>query len=127
MIIADSDVLIDALAGRDPAAGRVSTEMGRGVLATSAITAFELLSGARTKRTADRVGRLLAALTILPVDEEAGRRAAEVRISLEARGTPIGMADYLIAGVCLARSAGLLSRYRAHFERIPGLLVDDAG
>jgi predicted nucleic acid-binding protein len=37
------------------------------------------------------------------------------------------MADYLIAGVCLARSAGLLSRYRAHFERIPGLLVDDAG
>ncbi len=31
------------------------------------------------------------------------------------------MADYLIAGICLSRNAMLLTRNRAHFERIPGL------
>jgi predicted nucleic acid-binding protein len=33
------------------------------------------------------------------------------------------MADYLIAGVCLSRSAILLTRNRAHFERVRGLSI----
>ena len=51
------------------------------------------------------------------------RLAAETRRTLESTGTPIGMADYLIAGICLARSAILLTRNRAHFDRVPGLSV----
>ncbi len=43
------------------------------------------------------------------------------REALEATGSPIGMADYQIAGVCLSRSALLLTRNRAHFERVSGL------
>lgn len=64
---------------------------------------------------------LLAALTILPFDEAPRTGASDVRRTLEAEGTPIGMADYLIAGVCLARSTPLLTRDRGHFERIQGL------
>lgn len=32
----------------------------------------------------------------------------------------MGMPDYLIAGVCVSRSAVLLTRNRKHFQRVPG-------
>jgi tRNA(fMet)-specific endonuclease VapC len=121
MIIADSDVLIDALRGRVAVTERIALELSMGALATTSITAFELWSGARSPRAMSQVRALLSALTILPLDRQAADRAAEVRRDLEASGTPIGMADYLIAGICLTRSAILLTRNRAHFERVPGL------
>lgn len=123
MIVADTDVLIDALRGRAPAVERIDLELETGALATTAVTAFELRSGARSRRAAEQVEKLLAALTIVPLDEEAAGRAAEARRRLEAEGRPIGMADYLIAGICLARSAVLLTRNRAHFERVDGLAL----
>jgi tRNA(fMet)-specific endonuclease VapC len=123
MIIAESDVLIDALRGRSPSAERITLELGTGGLATTTISAFELWSGARTDRSARQVASLLSAMPILPLDRDAATRAAEVRRQLEAAGTPIGMADYLIAGICLARSALLLTRNRAHFDRVAGLTL----
>ncbi len=48
MMIADSDVLIDFLRGKGPAADRMQIEVGTGRLHTTTVTAFELLSGAKT-------------------------------------------------------------------------------
>jgi predicted nucleic acid-binding protein len=123
MIVADSDVLIDALRGREPAKGRIAEELGKGALATTAVSVFELLSGAKTAAAKKNVRRLLDAVLILPLDERAGETAAEVRKNLEAKGATIGMADYLIAGICLYRSAILLTRNKGHFERIPNLTL----
>jgi predicted nucleic acid-binding protein len=39
------------------------------------------------------------------------------------RGIDIGMADSLIAGICLVRGATLLTRNRRHYDRIPGLML----
>lgn len=125
LIIADSDVLIDALRGTSPAAERIHRELGSGALATTAITAFELRSGAGTERAVGQVETLLAPLVILPFDEEAADQAARIRRDLESRGSPIGMADYLIAGICLSRSAVLLTRNRTHFDRVEGLELGD--
>jgi tRNA(fMet)-specific endonuclease VapC len=125
VIVADSDVLIDALRGAEPAAGRIALELRAGRLATTSVTVFELQSGARSDRANAVIERLLAAVTVLDFDEGAAGAAAEVRRTLEARGTPIGMADYLIAGICLSRSAILLTRNRSHFERVPGLRLGD--
>ncbi len=123
IIVADSDVLIDALRGHQPAAGRIARELKTGTLATTAVTAFELLSGAKDAAVLRQVGQLLAAVRILPFDEPAATAAADAKRTLEAAGTPIGTADYLIAGICLARSAVLLTRNRKHFVRVPGLIV----
>jgi tRNA(fMet)-specific endonuclease VapC len=71
----------------------------------------------------DSIRVLLEALPTLPFDLEAARHAADVRRVLEAQGRPIGMADYLIAGICLANGASLLTRNTAHFERVPGLAL----
>lgn len=121
MIVADSDVLIDALRGQEPARGRLAIELSTGQLATTTISVFELTSGARTAAEREKVEHLLGPLTILTLDRRAAKVAGDVRRQLEAKGTGIGMADYLVAGICLARSALLLTRNRSHFERVPGL------
>lgn len=45
MMVADSDVLIDFLEGRAPAANRIALELDRGQLRTTVITRFELPAG----------------------------------------------------------------------------------
>lgn len=123
MTVVDSDVLIDALRGRDPSRARIAEGLQAGTLATTAITAFELRSGVRTTKQEEELEDLLGPLPILPFDEDASRAAATARRALEGRGETIGMGDYLIAGVCLSRALPLLTRNRDHFDRIPGLLL----
>lgn len=121
MIVADTDVLIDYLGGVEPAASRVEQELRTRSFATTAITAFELLAGAAGPKQTASIDRLLAALPVLPLGEPEARAAASVRQRLERGGKRIGPADSLIAGICLARRAMLLTRNRRHFERVEGL------
>jgi tRNA(fMet)-specific endonuclease VapC len=121
LIVGDTDVLIDFLAGREPAASRVAIEMEAPTFGTTAVTRFELLAGARDRTAENLLRRLLDSLTTLPLDRESADQAAGVRRALEQRGQPIGMADSLIAGIVLAHDGILLTRNRKHFERVDGL------
>lgn len=122
-IIADTDVLIDFLAGAEPAATRIALELETGALRTTAVTRFELLAGARSAKQASAIRHLLEAVPALPLDEDAADRAAEVRRTLEQQGNPIGMADSLIAGITLANGGILFTRNVKHFERVEGLKI----
>jgi tRNA(fMet)-specific endonuclease VapC len=126
MIIADSDALIDFLRGRGEGARRVATELETRSFGTTAITAFEIRSGARTVRQKKSVDTLLDAMTILPFGPEEARIAAEIRQQVESQGQAIGMADCMIAAVCIATDGVLLTRNRKHFERIKGLELSRA-
>jgi predicted nucleic acid-binding protein len=123
MLIADTDVLVDALRGAEPVRSRVEQALTSGALATTAITAFELTVGARSETQSRAVDGLLGALSILPLDAAASCRAAEAHRELADRGRAIGTCDTLIAGICLAHGAELLTRNREHFERIAGLRI----
>jgi tRNA(fMet)-specific endonuclease VapC len=120
MIIADTDVLIDFLRGRGVAA-RIAAELESRSVGTTAITAFEIRSGARTARQRSAVDALLEAMTILPFGPEEAQVAAEVRQQVESQGLPIGMADYMIAAICISNDGVLLTRNLKHFERVKGL------
>ena len=124
LIVADTDVLIDALNGLEPATERVAKELRERALATTTVTVFELLSGVGTEVEQDRVRNLLTPIRVLAFDEAAARSAAAIRRGLQKKGRAIDMADYLIAGVAASASAILLTRNRAHFERVPGLHVE---
>ena len=125
MIIADTDVLIDFLRGKG-AADRIATEIKTGGLHTTAISAFELWAGSKTDHQNHAVEKLLAALIIIPLDEDAAKRAAKVRVELDKMNATIGMADSLIAGICLDRDGTLITRNKKHFERVSGIkLVRD--
>jgi tRNA(fMet)-specific endonuclease VapC len=123
MMIADTDVLIDFLQGNQPASERIALELDHGQLATTAISRFELLAGARTKRQQTIIEQLLAALPCLPLEAQSADRAAEVRRALDGQGLSIGMGDSLIAGIVLAHRGVLLTRNRRHFDRVPSLAL----
>jgi len=125
MIVADTDVLIDFLAGRDPGAERIRAELDRGLLRTTAVTRFELLSGARNTSQEAAIRHLLAAIPTLSLDQQAADRAAQIERSLQRTGEAIGMADSLIAGIVLSQGATLLTRNRRPFARVSGLRLAD--
>jgi tRNA(fMet)-specific endonuclease VapC len=123
VIIADTDVLIDFLRGRGGAAKRVAIELETRSFGTTAITAFELRSGAHTSNQRKGIDTLLDAMTLLSFGPEEARIAADLRLQLESQGQAIGMADCMIAAVCIANDGVLLTRNRQHFERVEGLTL----
>lgn len=125
MIIADTDVLIDTLRGREPTASRVMAALEADALATTTISAFELWSGASSARANEAVSALLAPLELLPVTAASARAAADIQLALSGQGQGIGMADSLIAGICMASGASLLTRNVKHFRRVTGLVLEE--
>jgi tRNA(fMet)-specific endonuclease VapC len=73
-------------------------------------TAFEAMSGA---------------MGTLDFDRETADHAARIRVELEARGTPIGLADLLIAATARRHGCTLVTHNTREFERVPGLLLED--
>jgi predicted nucleic acid-binding protein len=120
MTIADTDVLIDYLAGKGEA-DAVERLLRRGTLRTTVITRFELLSGARNAKQLGRLVQLLEAIPSLELDDAAADSASEIRRFLEGSGNSIRMADSLIAGIVTSNGCTLLTRNRRHFERVPGI------
>jgi len=125
MIVADTDVLIDFLEGRQPGARAVAAALAAGRLQTTVINCFELLCGARQVRQRKAVHALLDSVPALGLDRDAAQKAAETRMELDRLGVTIGMADSLIAGIVLLHGATLLTRNRRHFERVPLLSLAD--
>jgi tRNA(fMet)-specific endonuclease VapC len=68
---------------------------------------------------------LLPNLPVLPFDTAAARRYGEVGAELERRGTPIGDADPRIAAIALVRGHTVVTGNRRHFQRVPGLQVEN--
>jgi tRNA(fMet)-specific endonuclease VapC len=125
LILADTDVLIDYLAGKGNVEQVADTAV-RGALAITAITCFELLSGAGDDKRGDAVRRLMAFLEVIPLDREGAEAASRVRRKLERKGEGIGMADSLIAGIALARGLSLWTRNHKHFGKVEKLKLMDA-
>ncbi len=72
-----------------------------------------------------RVENLLESLEVLPLDREADRHYAEIRLHLDRTGRPIGPNDLLIAAHALTLGLALVSDDVEEFARIPGLTLDN--
>jgi tRNA(fMet)-specific endonuclease VapC len=118
-LVVDSDVVIDLL--RQPAV-TLRAALARLDCAVTAISLHELLATpALSARQATSMNHLLQVMPVLPFDALAAERSAEVWRSLASRGSLIGLADILSAGICLANDLPLLTRNVEHFNRIEGL------
>jgi tRNA(fMet)-specific endonuclease VapC len=111
--------------------GTVATRIanvGEDSICTSIIVAAELRYGVTksdSKQLSERVGLLLSALEILPLEPPADQRYAEVRHHLATQGTPIGPNDLLIAAHALAADLTLVTANTREFERVPSLRVEN--
>jgi tRNA(fMet)-specific endonuclease VapC len=93
-------------------------------VALSVVTEMELRYGlARNPklRVAPLVEEFLQGVAVLPLTSEVARHYGIVRSVLEARGTPLGPLDMMIASHALALRATLVTSNLAEFKRVPGL------
>jgi tRNA(fMet)-specific endonuclease VapC len=124
----DTNILSNLI--RDPAgsvAQRIA-EKGEDTVCTSIVVACELRFGCEKKQSAAlqmRVGQLLAVLDVLPLDIDTDSHYAEIRVKLEAAGTPIGPNDLLIAAHARSLDLILVSANVREFSRVPGLSVEN--
>lgn len=124
----DTNIISDLV--RRPG-GTVATriaDVGEDSICTSIVVGAELRYGAaksRSKQLSERVGLLLSALEILPLEPPADQRYAEIRHYLARRGTPIGPNDLLIAAHALAADLTLITANTREFERVPSLRVEN--
>ena len=119
MVVADTDVLIDALERREPSAvARVRHLASRGELVTTAVTLFELTAGPRTTPAQlELIQAELASVEVLPVTRGSADLAAAAHRLLSRGGRGVALQDTLIAAICIEHGHPLLTRNRAHFER----------
>lgn len=93
----------------------------------SAIVHHELCFGAyKSRRVAANLQNVHALqFEVVPISKADAERAGEIRAALQARGTPIGPYDVLIAGQAVARSLTLITHNVAEFSRVAGLEFED--
>lgn len=103
-------------------------QLGGDQLCTSIVVACELRYGAAKKgsrRLIAIVNELLSRLDVLPLEAEADRHYAELRVALERRGQPIGSNDLLIAAHARALGLILVTDNVSEFSRVPSLAVEN--
>ena len=127
MIVLDTNV-ISELARKVPDPGVLSwlDSLEISDVATTAITAAELRYGVARlpegQRKRDLTGEIRGILTedfngrVLPFDERASVRYADIVADRERMGRPIGVADAQIAAICRDLGAILATRHTADFE-----------
>jgi len=96
---------------------------------TTSITLGELLYGAARKGSPGLAERARAAIRgamhVLPFDAAAAEIYGELRPALEAAGNQLDDPDLRIASIALSRDLTLVTGNVRHFERVPGLRVDN--
>ncbi|MBI5391093.1 type II toxin-antitoxin system VapC family toxin [Candidatus Woesearchaeota archaeon] len=79
-----------------------------------------LLLSQHSEKEKIKVLELFRSLTILPLDEQSAKHAAEYEAMLVKKGKPIGTEDLMIAGIVSAHGEVLVTRDE-HYASIPGL------
>ena len=124
----DTNIISDLVRRPGGTVGARIADVGEDSICTSIVVAAELRYGAtksNSKQLSERVGLLLSALEILPLEPPVDQRYAEVRHHLATQGTPIGPNDLLIAAHALAADLTLVTANTREFERVPSLRVDN--
>lgn len=128
MFALDTNTLIYFFKGKGQVAANLFAR-APGEIAIPALVAYEIetgiaKSGNRTERR-QQFDDLLDLVAFWPFGKPEADEAARIRSELEARGSPIGPLDTLIAATARARGATLVTHNLREFERVPGLMLED--
>ena len=127
MIVIDTSVLIDSLHRKQAALRKIlELEETGETSCTIQINVLELYKGVYSptgsEKGLEKVKKLLEALVILNINEDAYEMFGELSAELKRRGEAIGDFDELIASIALTHEAAIASA-DCHFQRVPGLTV----
>ena len=96
---------------------------------TTWITAAELFYGAAKSRMPKHnhtmVTTFLTTLQVLGLDDTSVQIFGEAKALLERQGRRLADGDLLIGAIAVARNAPVVTGNRRHYERIPGVVVEN--
>ena len=118
--LVDTDTCSFAIRGN----GRVLTALTQNYshFAISSFTEYELRIGAEANPVVrPAVEAFLIDANILQFDSSSAQAASVIGANLRAQGTPLDLADLLIAGHAVAYDLTLVTNNTKHFARVAGL------
>jgi tRNA(fMet)-specific endonuclease VapC len=124
----DTNIVSDLIRHPQGLIAKKIAQVGPDRVATSIICAAELRFGAAKRVSAKlslQVELVLQALEIIALDTPADLSYGELRVALEAAGTPISANDMLIAAHALALPRTLVTDNEREFSRVPGLKIEN--
>ncbi len=125
----DSNIIRPLLRREDRVVGRLRRHLGRGLpVKINAISYFETKRGllaADATTQLFRFEQLCATLGVLLLERPVLDEASEIYARLRREGKLIEDADLLIAATALVHDLCLVTNNTAHFERVPGLALED--
>jgi len=127
MILFDTDVCIELLNGNRKIIQR--RDQYDDTIGLSFMSVAELFYGAEkstdpTKNFAT-IEAFLLSMEIIQADIPILRRFGTIKGQLERKGTAIADADILIAATTMEKGTRLITGNLKHFDRIPGLVIED--
>jgi tRNA(fMet)-specific endonuclease VapC len=125
----DTNVWVDYLNGRHPSVSERLRECSPEDLCLSSVVVAELRYGAEkslhSKRNHKRLDVLVSEIPCAEFGADEARAFGRVRTALEAKGTPIGPYDMMIAAHALSSSCVLVTDNVEEFHRVAGLEVEN--
>jgi predicted nucleic acid-binding protein len=122
--LVDTDVLVD-VSRNHPSAITCIDALGN-EWALSAMTALELVAGAKNQREVNLIDRLIEAYELVPVNDAIGKRAYDL-LRTYAKSNGLRAFDSLIAATAIQETRTLVTRNRKHFGMIHGLTLEVPG
>jgi len=129
--VVDSTFLISLLRNDERTLEKAKELDDEGGAATTVINVFEVAYGvfrgmSDPLRRLEAFERVVSNLDVFDLSYEAAMRAAEISGSLDRSGMGLDPLDSLVAAITLVNGAeSLVTRNTSHFERIPGLNVEE--
>ncbi|CCD30052.1 PilT domain-containing protein [Candidatus Glomeribacter gigasporarum BEG34] len=124
----DTNILSDVIKNPKGRAASQLVQEEPQQLCTSIIVAAEMRYGVEKKNMPEltrRVNRILSAIHVLPLDQNADRHYGQIRAQLEKEGMIIGANDLFIAAHARARDAILVTDNLKEFSHVQGLKLEN--
>jgi predicted nucleic acid-binding protein len=122
-MVIDTCIFIEHLRAKDKTKTILATLPANEFLYLSAVTIFELYSGATTLEKKQDVRAVTEDLTVLPFDAAVAAKAGEIYRTLKKHNKLIGGPDIMIAATCLTFDQPILTLNKKHFELVDDLSV----
>lgn len=123
IILADTSILIEYFRKSDKSNSTLVKLFDQDCdFCISAITEFEIYSGATTVQLAFW-NDFLSGIEVLPFDQNAVKEAVRINSSLKAKRKQIDLADLFIAATAVSNESQLATSNRKYFERIEELII----
>lgn len=123
-MVVDSNIFIEHLRAKNKSTTELHELLNKtNQLFISAVSVFELYTGAVTAEKEIRIQLLIEYITILPFTYSVSLKAAQIFHQLKAKNQLIEFRDIFIGATCINHNLPIKTLNRKHFERINGLEI----